>query len=541
MKTCPYRIFLNQAGFGPGYTKIAALPFEAENFRLEKLDGTLCMEEKTQHYGLDNCSQDDLWLADFSAWTEPGEYRIVSGDASSAPFVIEEKPYQPLMRDLMRAFYYLRCGQELLPEHAGQYVHKACHTSPALEWVNHDVCKHATGGWHDAGDYGRYVTAGACALAHLLYAFRMFPEVLAPLEMNIPESGNGVPDVLNECRYELEWLVKMQREDGAVYHKETTAQHAPFVMPEEDQAQLYLLPVSSMATADLVAVCALASGIYRPYDAAFADKLLDTALLSYRWLKDNPAFLGFRNPEGCGTGGYGESNDYSNRFWAYAELYALTGEEKYHRDMTDSMDEIFSLVRLGYGEVGGFGLLAYLLCQQPKQQILVDKFKQEFREEAERLQRMADDCGYGAAMKDSDYIWGSNMVLMKHAMTFAIADELDGDDRFLTYARRQIDYLMGMNALGISYVTGNGAYRYNNPHLRPAYADGIEESIPGMVSGGPNRHPADADAEKLIPRGTPPMKCFVDVWGSYSTNEITIYWNSPTVFALAYVMSKDGR
>jgi len=497
-------IFVNQAGYAPDAVKVAVMPFPCEEFRLENLQGEVCFTGKARHFGLDTNSQDEVWQADFTQWNQPGQYRITACGKRSAVFSIGEDVYLPLMKDITRAFYFLRCGQDLLPEHAGEYCHKACHRTRAKEWENHDVEKEVFGGWHDAGDYGRYVTAAACALSHLLYAYILYPEVLSSLEMNIPESGSAVPDILSECRYELEWIIKMQREDGGAYHKETTAQHAPFVMPEDDLGQLYLLPVSSMATADLAAICALASRVYRPFDADFADTLAKTALLSYCWLKKNPDFLDFRNPEGCGTGGYYERDDYSNRFWAAAEMYALTGEKHYHDDMVAAMKKRFPLSQLGYGDVGGFGLMCYIFSDCEKDPQLVERFKDAFRSDAQRFEKLMDDCGYGAAMHAGDYIWGSNMVLMKHAMTFAIADRMDDKDRYLPAVCRQMDYLMGVNPLGISYVTGNGEYRCNAPHLRPSSCDGIDECIPGMVCGGPNRRPADADAVKLIPEVRPP-------------------------------------
>lgn len=141
-------------------------------------------------------------------------------------------------------------------------------------------------------------------------------------------------------------------------------------------------------------------------------------------------------------------------------------------------------------------------------------------------------------MVENDYHWGSNMVLMQHGMIFALCDALEQGSRWRSYAAAQVHVLLGVNALGYSYVTGCGEFAYNNPHLRPAYADGIEACMPGMVSGGPNRFPADEVGRILVPEGTPPMKCFVDHVGCYSLNEITIYWNSPTVFVLAYLLGE---
>ena len=161
-----------------------------------------------------------------------------------------------------------------------------------------------------------------------------------------------MPDILSEVKYELEWLLKMQRR-GGVYHKATTALHAPFVMPEEDTAQMYVFDVSSMATADVAAVAALACGIYGEYNSSFSDRLFAAAKRSLDWMDSNP--------EGNNTGGYGQRDDYSNRYWAYAEMYALTGERQYRDKMIELMEKGFPLTALGYGEVGGFGSLAYLL------------------------------------------------------------------------------------------------------------------------------------------------------------------------------------
>ena len=533
IRRTPFDIFVNQAGYRPGDKKIAAMPFPCDSFDVVSEDGEVAFSGNTTHYGADEFSGDDVYTADFSVLEKSGRYRIKSGEKSSALFEIRDDVYHAALKSTMKAFYFLRCGDGLCEKYAGVYKHGECHTGKAVLWENNNVSLDVTGGWHDAGDYGRYVTAGACALAHLLNAYLMFPK-LEKLVLDIPESGNGVPDILNECRIELEWILKMQRADGGVYHKATTKMHAPFVMPEDDKAQMYVFPVSSMATADTAAICALASRIYA-FDKEFSERLSKAAHLSYQWLENNPDFLGFKNPEGCNTGPYGEWEDKSNRFWAATEMYVLTGKEKYHNDMKAQLENDFFLAGLGYGDVGGFGAVSYLRFAENKDEKIAKRLADTFIYKARELAQTADNCGYGAAMKENDYHWGSNMDLLKHGMTFIIADYITGENKYRDYAVRQADYLLGTNALGISYVTGTGEYRCNYPHLRPAHADGIEECIPGMVSGGPNRFPGDPDAKILIPEGTPPMKCFADDVGCYSLNEITIYWNSPAVFLFGYL------
>ncbi|MBR4732150.1 MAG: glycoside hydrolase family 9 protein [Lachnospiraceae bacterium] len=580
-------VFVNQLGYYERGEKRAILPFECRQFWLINEAGEICHEGETREFGYDKASGDQVTVADFTAFTTPGKYRVKAARAVAESdqksvsveyspwFEIGPQVYDKLGHDLMKAYYYLRCGCDLTEEYAGPYVHKACHVGKTVLWEDHDAVIEATGGWHDAGDYGRYITAGACALAHLLYAWRMYPEAFEGKSYDIPESGNGVPDVLNECRYELEWFLKMQRADGGVYHKLTTARHAAFVMPEEDLKQLYALPVSSSATADHAAICAMAATTYRPYDAEFSARLEKAAKRSYGWLKAHPEFLGFRNPPGCGTGEYGEWDDGSNRFWAAAEMYSLTGEKSYHDDLKMFLHEKkFPLMALGYGEVGGFGILAYLLSKQGKSADLMARFFQEIVKDAAQRVRTSEECGYGVALAEWEYGWGSNMGVMRHGMSFAIADyfgleekvkeaakTIGMPERFVwpghpvepyvqgprekrgwsmrDHAAAELDYLMGCNALGISYVTGNGENAYRYPHLRPAHADGIEECMPGMVSGGPNRHRQDAKAKEVIPEGTPSMKSFADEYEAYSLNEITIYWNSPAVFTLAYLTSKE--
>ncbi len=533
----PEHIFVNQAGYKPGAKKQAVLTISADAFEVISEDGSVCFRGRVEKFGYDKNSGDKVYLADFSEWQKAGNYKVRAAGEESLTFTISENVFDDVLHDTMKAYYFLRCGMELEAEYAGVYIHAKCHHKEAVLWEDHGISMEVNGGWHDAGDYGRYVTAGACAVAHLLYAYKMFPEKLQGLYLNIPESGKtATPDFLSEIRYELEWFLKMQRDDGAVYHKATTKEHADFVMPQEDVNQMYILPVSSIATADFAAVCALASGFYREYDEAFADRLMEAAKKSGFWLEENPQFVAFHNPEGCHTGEYSEYTDRDNRFWAWAELFAATGDEHYHEMMQKALKEKMYLAELGYYYVAGFGTLAYVLCDRDnRKQSILDRLKNVFPKEAYKLANIADKCGYGVAMKPEQYCWGSNMNVMKNGMIFAIADYLTGEDTYKSYAQAQVDYLLGVNALGYSYVTGTGEFCYNYPHLRPAHADGIETCMPGMVSGGPNRYPGDEKATQLVPKGTPPMKCFVDHVDCYSLNEITIYWNSPTVFTLAYL------
>ena len=542
----PDGIFVDQAGYRPGCRKIAALTFPADHFSVVNENGDIVYEHEVTHFGHDECSGDDVYIADLTAFDAPGTYRVRAGGRTSARFRIGEGVYKNVFFSIIKAFYYLRCGCGLEERHAGKFTHAPCHTAPA-EIFGEGTFTDVSGGWHDAGDYGRYVTAGACACAQLLYAYKLFPKAFDGLDLNIPESGTGIPDILEECRYELEWLMKMQKEDGSVYHKVTTMLHAPFVMPEDDTDRMYVFPVSTSATADLCAVCALASGIYAPFDKPFAEKLKAAATRAFDYLLEHPDTIKFKNPEGCNTGEYGEYDDTDNRYWAAAEMFVLTGSKQAHAEFERTGGQLAGMptylrTSFGHWAVGGFGSLAYILDEHPdKNETRAQELMGFINGEAYWLTDKAAENGYCAAMNCDDFFWGSNMRMMHNAMLMIFAFRFTGNRKFLRYAEDQIHVLLGRNPLGISYVTGCGEYCCNDPHLRPAYADGIDECIPGMVCGGPNHDLNDWKAKELIPGDTPPMKCFADNKDCFSLNEVTIYWNAAAAVVLAFLNSDESR
>lgn len=532
-----FRIFVDQAGYLPEDEKRAVFTFPASFFSVVDERGNICLSGVPRPAGFDKNSGETLCTADLSQLKTPGKYRVVSGKDISLPFRVGKDVYNKCFDDCMKAFYFQRCGCALDKKYAGMWAHEKCHCAPSVLWENRDIKLDVTGGWHDAGDYGKYVTAAATALAHLLYAWKMFPEAFRRQSLDIPGKPSALPDVLVECRYELDWLLKMQRYDGAVWHKVTTKKHAGFVMPEDDHGQMYVFPVSTSATADFAAVTALAAGIYREFDQQFSGRLMKSACAAYDWLQRNPDFIGFSNPEGCDTGVYGERGDRDNRFWAAAELFAAFDNEMYYAKILSLLNEKFSLTSFGFASVGGFGSLALLLHDRGSAAVL-SKLRNAFMAKAEELAAICDSNGWGVSLRTEQYNWGSNMTVLTNGMTFLIADYLEsrsitGNPRFRKYAAEQLDYILGVNANGYSYITGTGSLCVNYPHHRPAFADKIEECIPGLVSGGANKNLEDSFAKALIPPETPPMKCFSDNMECFSLNEVTIYWNSPAVFLLA--------
>lgn len=529
------RITVNQVGYPAKGTKAAALAGVGGAFQvIDASSGAVVFEGKTSAAIEDKASGVTVCTADFSDVAHPGQYRIEHNGEKSAEFTITEKPYQELHKGLLKAFYFLRCGMELTEEFAGPWTHAACHTSEGIVYGQTERRLDSSGGWHDAGDYGKYAGPGAKAIADLLLSYEFHPKAYAEA-VPLPETDGRTPDVLHEARYELEWLFKMQdSETGGVFHKLTTLQFPGYIMPEEDKGDLYFMPISAAATGCVAGVMAMAARTYKPFDAEFAERCLQSALRAWAWLERNPEVPGFKNPPNVGTGEYGDGQDIDERYWAAAELYRTTGDSVYHEAFLKLAQKDFYKFGLGWADMSGYGTLAYLLNGEDKaDRTQYTGLQAGLQSRAKQIVEQSSQDGYHISLAPEDYHWGSNMEVMNNAMLLLIAHHLFGAEEFEACTLDHIHYLMGRNVLDVSYVTGYGDRAYRHPHYRPGIADGVDDPVPGMVSGGPNQGLQDDPARKHL-QGKAPAQCFIDDEDSYSTNEITIYWNSPAVFVAAH-------
>lgn len=539
-KTQQASIAINQLGYRSKDVKIAVRRDGSGSFRVvDAGSGETVWQGETEQAEWDEASGGMVSRGDFSGWRQPGVYRIETDKGeTSYPFVIADDVYEEAHRALLKAFYFFRCGMELEERHAGPWTHRACHLTPAIVYGDEEKRVDAHGGWHDAGDYGKYVGPGAKAVADLLLAEAFYPQAFKR-QLDIPESGGAMPDALHECRYELEWMLRMQ--DGAtggVYHKLTTLQFPPGdTMPEDDTAELYVSPVSATATGCFAAVMAMAARRYRPYDEAFAASCLHAAEKAWDWLEGHPDYPGFRNPPTVSTGEYGDEQDADERYWAAAELYRTTGKSKYHEAFRQLVAAVqpFGLFELGWANMSGYGTVAYLFTEREQSPELAAQLREGLLRRADELAAVCATDGYGISLQPEQYIWGSNMFVMNHAMLLLVANRLSGSAAYERHALEHVHYLFGANVIGMSYVTGFGTKPILHPHHRPSEGDGVDAPVPGLVSGGPNCRLQDDYAREHL-SGKAPAASFADVMESYSTNEVTIYWNSPAVFVLSHVV-----
>ncbi|MBR5349338.1 MAG: glycoside hydrolase family 9 protein [Lachnospiraceae bacterium] len=555
------RFFFNLLGFLPqGPKTIVTTHSEASPFSVLNAEtGSVCYTGVLEASPLDPITGIASSKADFSELTVPGTYRLSVGTDLSPVFTIAEHSYDALTRDLLKMFYFQRCGCDLTEKHAGVFTHPACHTALALPYGEDPATAayvDVHGGWHDAGDYGRYVTPGALTVSHFLYAYEIFPEKF-DFTVNIPESGNGTPDVLNEARYELDWLLRMQLPDGRVYHKVTTANHAPFLMPQDDREPLYLYPPSTISAAMFVAVTMQAARIFRAFDEDYSKKLFEAGMTSLRYLLEHPEFIPFRNPKDCRTGEYGHPTDRDSRLWASTEFLRTlaTGafdallpadisrvkEQVYARFYGYVCDFTVKKDSFGWHQVGGLALLAVCFCPDADAvfgEKMVEMAKRFLLFTADSVLKLRNESSFNIPLKREDYTWGSSLGLMNRAMFCIAAHLLTGNESYRTCAFDCLDYLLGRNTLQFSYVSGHGSNCLKDPHNRPTVADGIEEMIPGFVAGGANCLFHDPTAKKLLPElgKVAPMDCYIDDHDCFSLNEIAIYWNSTALFVAAYLM-----
>jgi endoglucanase len=533
----PQGVYFNQLGFQPTRTKIATIVSSSETiFRIhDDVTGKVAFKGNLTPPVKDEASGDTVRLADFSALRTSGVYRFEIGNALSAPFPIRDDVYANALYLTMRSYYGQRCGCAV--DLGGGYRHAACHLDGAYHVSSGKTGKLAShGGWHDAGDYGRYVVNSGITCGTLLWAWEMYPDALRTLKLDIPESGKGTPDHLAEIRWNLEWMLTLQDIDGGVFHKQTSEHFCGFIMPEDDHLTSYVIGTgstpykSTCATADLAAVMAIASRCYRPFDANFAELCLKASRAAWTWAKANPD-VEFTNPAGVSTGGYGDRDCSDEIEWASAELWHTTGEEQYEKAFLQALAKGLRIDAPGWGGVMPMACWTYLMSERGGSVEAKQRIREATLRAADDLVLRSKANGYGNTMSLRDYNWGSNSVAANQSLLLFVAHRIARKSDHVDCALSNLDYLVGRNCLGVSWVTQLGIRPFMHPHHRPSAADKIEKPWPGLLSGGPNSGRSDSVAKEL-PQ-LPPMRMWADDERAYSLNEIAINWNAPLVFLLA--------
>ncbi len=543
-------IKVDQVGYLPDEAKFAAVVAPQSSARIGAFTVRRAKDNSVAFHGtlsgavLDADSQDQVRSADFSELKETGTFYLdLPGVGTSWHFSIARDVYRRAYYLAMRSYYGQRCGTtvDLGPEFP-LYKHAACHLAGGFDASSgKDGPRVSTHGWHDAGDYGRYVVNSGISTGTLLWTWELFGDRLRDIGLHIPESGNGTPDLLSEVRWNLEWMLTMQDSDGGVWQKQTSTHFCGFIMPEKDTLPSLAIGTgaqpfkSSCATGDFAAVMAIAGRVYRPFDPAFAQRCLYAAETGWAWLDSNPNVV-FRNPPGITTGDYGDPHCGDERLWAAAELLRSTKNDVYDNFFLDHYREYLDTIRPveppSWSMVAPLAFWSYAL-HGGKNTEAVNAIRARSVTAADEITERTFRDPYRISLTGRDYIWGSNAVAANYSMQLLIADRLRTNPKYRKAALENLHYLLGRNTFSLSWVTQLGENAFLHPHHRPSAADGVDLPWPGLLAGGPNPWRQDNVMKKLVPADVPAEKAYVDETGAYACNEVAINWNAPLVFVLA--------
>jgi endoglucanase len=540
----PPQIAVNQIGYYPNAPKQAVV----SNMPTATQFSIVSQAEETLYTGQlgavrqSNNSSIQTCIADFSDFTQTGRFKIVAGGLQSHIFTISENVHYEPARAALKGFYYQRVSMPLEERFAGKWArlaghpddHVLLHPSAATERRPAGTVISSLGGWYDAGDYNKYIVNCGITMGTLLSAYEDFPEHFGKLYVNIPESGNGAPDLLNEILYNLRWMLTMQDPyDGGVYNKLTNANFDGIVMPGVTKEPRYVVQKGTAATLDFAATMAQAARLYKKYSNVFpglADSCLSAAKKAWQWALLHPDMAYNQNEMNqrfeppITTGGYGDRRFTDEWFWAAVELYATTFDNQYVEVIRRNFPEQYSIPTWN----NMYMLGVYTLLRTGNDHLVPPSAKNRLLEMADAFVASINNNAFAVVMgfTPRDFVWGSNSQAANQGIFLIYAYKITQNSKYLNAALSNVNYLLGQNATGYCFLTGFGTKRVMHPHHRPSEADGITDPIPGLLAGGPNPGMQDGCQYEF----TEPETAFVDHWCSYASNEITINWNAPAVY-----------
>jgi endoglucanase len=576
-------IRINQEGYYPGLEKKATLVSSSTSpasWELLDREGRVVETGQTKVKGYDESSGDNVHIIDFSSFKTEGQgYTLVSGSAESMPFNISTDIYSQMKYDAMKYFYHNRSGIKIMLPYCeeSQWARPAGHINDVMvpdpsKDYKASYSLDLTGGWYDAGDHGKYMVNGGISTWTVMNQYERAlingDSSVAPFadnSLNIPESGNGYPDILDESRYNVEVLLNMQVPSGSLkgmaHHKAHDERWTALaVSPDMDTMDRYLQPPSTAATLNLAAVAAQASRLWAELDPAFAVKCLTVAESAWDAAIANPAIYAPME-QGPGGGAYGDDYVKDEFYWAACELFVTTGDSEYENYMKSSKHylempselvggEAYGLTGcFDWGNTAGLGTISLALVPNDLEASAVAQAKANIKAAADDFIAIGNAQGYGAPIEEKligdnlvGYPWGSNSFVANEAILMSYAYDFSDqkDVKYLNGVASAMDYLMGRNPNVQSYVSGYGENPVDNPHHR-FWAYQADNSFPkapaGCLVGGPNSGLQDpwVRGSGWLPGVRPAQKCYMDNIESWSTNEITINWNAPLAWVSAYL------
>ncbi len=581
----PSPIHADQVGFETGGTKtfvVVANPLSRPRWSLRDAAGATVMTGQAPPARVASDSGDVVTTIAIDRALAPGNYMLDVAAIGTKPFAVFPRPFRSLFRDAMSFFYQQRAGIAIRPDfvprpdlarpagHPGETAR--CFEgvdTRGVRWPGCDRSVAIAGGWYDAGDRGKYVVNGAISVWTLLDAYERSAagkgrDLMGDNVLRLPESGNGVPDLLDEARWEVEWMLRMQLPpatraavladsgrqtrwiDGAglVYHKVADTSWAKMPLRvEDDRGVRALYPPSTAATLDFAAVTAQAARIWRATDPAFSDRCLIAAKRAFLAATEHPDL--FADDRFTGSGAYGDRDLRDERFWAATELAITSGDQAALEAMTRSPYAASKPVpALGWNMVAGAATVSALEVPNHLPRAFLSDQRRTLLASATRL--IAEDAAqpYSIPAPPKAPTWGSNGALLDNALLLGVAFDVSGDAAFRSASVDAIDWVLGRNPLDRSFVTGYGTRPMRHPHHR-FWANSLDPSFPepppGVLSGGPNSTIMTDPVARAMSKQCRPQLCWADDARAYTQNEVALNWNAPLVWVAAFLDSTEAH
>lgn len=579
-------VHLNQTGFHPAGGKTAIVVTDASNaleWALLDDGGAEVASGTTTPFGQNTGSGELVHHVDFSAFNAEGDDFVIEVDgARSQPFAVRTDVYAQLKFDVLNFFYQQRSADPIEMPYAGgtEWTRPAGHPSDMAtcygpvdfrgnDWGGCPYTLDTTGGWYDAGDHGKYVVNSGISVWTLLNHYeRSLSQPAAAATVadgaaSIPENANGQPDLLDEARYNLEFMLAMQVPDGTTLSLPLGNQygnanalvftsvdasgmghhkiHDEFwtgipQAPHLDPAQRYLSYPSTAATLNLAATAAQCARLWAGIDQAFADRCLTAGERAYAAAQRVDDALAYDVTDG-GGGGYGDSSLGDEFYWAAAELFIATGDSVYADDMRASSYFLDAPRDIAWPSTHGLGNLSLVVSSNSLTAGERSTLTSNLTALADEYLALKANEGYAIPFA-GPYNWGSNSSFANNGIVLALAFDLTGQERYRQGVVDAMDYLLGRNPVDKSYVSGYGENPLMNPHHR-FWAHSADPSFPGpppgALAGGSNfATPADSVAQAIY-ADCAPQTCYRDDIEAFSLNEVAINWNAPLFWIAAFL------
>lgn len=560
----PSNVRVNQIGYLPNADKIATIistSTTALNWELrDATTGTAVATGVTSVYGNDLASGDSVHKANFSTYSTLGSYKLwVSGIGTSVTFSISNDLYPTLTKDAMAYFYFHRLGTSIdatyLADSANSaYAHAALHAGDAAISCFQSWCSgtlSAQKSWADAGDFGIYPVNHAISAWTLLNSYERNPSGFPDGSLSIPEKANGIPDILDEVRYGSDYLRGILPTTGLASHKITNDQWGSFAVTvsSENASLRYAQPPSTNATYAVARTLAQLARVYSTFDSAYATQVWMIAKDAYNRAETLPVVLySPTTVDSPGGGDYEDTSTQDDRYAASVEMY-LTAYQRNDANKTTYKTNVMgsslykNVGQFYWGNVGTLGSLSLLSVANDLPTTDITVIQNNTVSAASSLLTILNGEGYPSSLSGSlKYDWGSNSSILNNMIEFAYAYDITNDNKYLKAVYRNMDYMMGNNAMKQSYITGYGQYAETDTHDRWAWAIHSATGVAypkGWISGGPNNSiisdtatPIVASAKSYAANGTA-----VNAWAS---KENAINWNAPLAWVVQYMNQKKG-